>query len=73
MDSGSCPGSRESALNGELAFGTIDTFLYGVSLQASHKTDATNASRTSFDIRKQLTGTLSSLELFNAFSSLLLM
>ncbi|PID43129.1 MAG: glycerol kinase [Proteobacteria bacterium] len=49
------PGARESAENGELAFGTIDTFLlWRLTGGASHKTDATNASRTSlFDIKSQ--------------------
>lgn len=66
------PGSRESALNGELAFGTIDTFLlWRLTAGASHKTDATNASRTSlFDIRKQCWDP-ELLELFNVPSSLL--
>ncbi len=49
------PGARESAENGELAFGTVDSFLlWRLTNGRSHKTDATNASRTSlFDIRTQ--------------------
>ncbi|MFT7560973.1 MAG: glycerol kinase [Flavobacteriales bacterium] len=41
------PGARERAENGELCFGTVDTFLlYRLSGGQAHKTDATNASRT---------------------------
>ena len=41
-------GARARAENGELAFGTIDTFLiWRLTGGASHVTDATNASRTS--------------------------
>jgi len=41
-------GARARAENGELAFGTIDTFLiWRLTDGASHVTDATNASRTS--------------------------
>ena len=41
-------GARARAENGELAFGTIDTFLiWRLTSGASHVTDATNASRTS--------------------------
>ncbi len=40
-------GARERAERGELAFGTIDTFLlWRLTGGKSHKTDATNASRT---------------------------
>jgi len=40
-------GARERAENGELAFGTVDSFiLWKLTQGASHKTDATNASRT---------------------------
>jgi len=48
-------GAREQAENGELLFGTVDTFLiWRLTNGASHKTDATNASRTMlFDINKQ--------------------
>jgi glycerol kinase len=41
------PGARKRAENGELAFGTIDTFLiWKLTNGARHVTDATNASRT---------------------------
>lgn len=42
------PGARERAEKGELAFGTIDSFLvWRLTGGQSHTTDATNASRTS--------------------------
>ena len=42
------PGARERAERGELAFGTVDTFLlWRLTNGAVHATDATNASRTS--------------------------
>ena len=46
-------GARDRAERGELAFGTIDSFLlYRLTGGAAHATDVTNASRTSlFDIR----------------------
>jgi glycerol kinase len=46
-------GAREAAIRGELAFGTVDSFLiWRLTGGASHVTDATNASRTSlFDLR----------------------
>ena len=45
---GNVDGARARAENGELAFGTIDTFLiWRLTDGASHVTDATNASRTS--------------------------
>ena len=49
------PGVRERALKGELAFGTIDTFLlWRFSRGKVHATDATNASRTMlFNIHTQ--------------------
>ncbi len=49
------PGARERAERGELAFGTIDSFLlWRLTGGASHCTDATNASRTLlFDIHRQ--------------------
>ena len=49
------PGARERAENGELAVGTIDTFLlWRLTEGRSHKTDVTNASRTLlFDIVEQ--------------------
>ncbi|WDE05895.1 glycerol kinase GlpK [Thalassomonas viridans] len=48
-------GARERAEQGELAFGTIDTFLlWRLTGGKSHKTDATNASRTlMFNIHTQ--------------------
>ncbi len=48
-------GARQRAENGELAFGTIDTFiLWRLTGGAVHATDATNASRTLlFDIHEQ--------------------
>jgi glycerol kinase len=50
----STPGARESANRGELAFGTVDSFLLARLTEGRvHVTDATNASRTSlFDIRR---------------------
>ena len=47
------PGARERAERGELAFGTVDTFLvWRLTQGKAHVTDATNASRTLlFDIR----------------------
>ncbi len=49
------PGARARAERGELAFGTIDSFLlWRLTGGRSHRTDATNASRTLlFDIRAQ--------------------
>ena len=46
------PGARERAERGELAFGTVDTFLlWRLTTGAVHATDATNASRTAlYDI-----------------------
>ncbi|MBU3020612.1 glycerol kinase GlpK [Aestuariibacter sp. A3R04] len=48
-------GAREKAEAGQLLFGTVDTFLiWRLSGGKSHKTDATNASRTMlFDIHNQ--------------------
>lgn len=48
-------GARQRAESGELAFGTVDTFLlWRLTGGKSHMTDATNASRTSvFNIRDQ--------------------
>lgn len=48
-------GARERAANNELAFGTVDSFLiYRLTNGRSHKTDATNASRTNlFNIHTQ--------------------
>jgi glycerol kinase len=49
------PGARARAERGELAFGTIDSFLlWRLTAGAVHATDVTNASRTMlFDIRDQ--------------------
>ncbi len=49
------PGARNAAAHGELAFGTIDSFLlWRLTEGAVHATDATNASRTMlFDIHRQ--------------------
>jgi len=46
------PGARERAQRGELAFGTVDSFLlWRLTAGAVHATDATNASRTAlYDI-----------------------
>jgi glycerol kinase len=48
------PGARERALRGELAFGTIDSWLiFQLTGGAAHVTDASNSSRTLlFDIRR---------------------
>jgi glycerol kinase len=49
------PGARERAARGELAFGTVDSFLlWRITGGAVHATDVTNAGRTMlFDIREQ--------------------
>jgi glycerol kinase len=49
------PGARDRAERGQLACGTVDSFLlWRLTGGAVHATDATNASRTSlFDIRRQ--------------------
>jgi len=49
------PGAREQAQRGELAFGTVDTFLlWRLTAGRSHHTDASNASRTLlFNIHEQ--------------------
>lgn len=48
------PGARERALKGELAFGTVDTWLiYQLTGKKVHATDPSNASRTMlFDLKK---------------------
>ncbi len=48
------PGARQRAAKGELAAGTVDSFLiWRMNLGGRHQTDATNASRTSlYDIRR---------------------
>ncbi|HJL61974.1 MAG TPA: glycerol kinase GlpK [Pseudomonadales bacterium] len=49
------PGARDRANRDELAFGTVDSFLlWRLTDGAAHKTDATNAARTSlFNIHRQ--------------------
>ncbi|MFQ5773982.1 MAG: glycerol kinase GlpK [Kiloniellaceae bacterium] len=49
------PGAREKARRGELAFGTVDSFLlWRLTGGRAHATDATNAARTMlFDITRQ--------------------
>lgn len=66
------PGARQRAEAGELAFGTIDSWLiYKLSGGAVHATDATNASRTMlFNIREQCWDP-KLLELFSVPASLL--
>ncbi|MEE2525779.1 glycerol kinase GlpK [Hyphobacterium sp. HN65] len=45
-------GARERAASGELAFGTVDTFLLWRLTGGEHRTDASNASRTSlYDLK----------------------
>jgi glycerol kinase len=47
MDPRHVPGARERAERGELAFGTVDSFLiWNLTGGKVHATDATNASRT---------------------------
>ncbi len=66
------PGAREQAERGELAFGTVDTFLlWRLTGGRSHRTDATNASRTLlFNIHDQCWDK-ELLELFDVPASLL--
>lgn len=66
------PGARARAEKGELAFGTIDTFLlWRLTGGKSHKTDATNASRTLlFNIHTQQWDE-DLLQLFNVPAALL--
>ena len=65
-------GAQEKAENGELAFGTVDSFLlWHLTGQKVHKTDATNASRTMiFNIHEQ-TWDQKLLELFNIPAAML--
>ncbi len=65
-------GARDAAAAGNLAFGTIDSFLiWRLTGGATHATDATNASRTSlFNIEKQCWDN-DLLKLFNVPSSIL--
>ena len=66
------PGVRERAERGELAFGTVDTYLlWKLTGGREHRTDATNASRTlMFNIHNQ-TWDQELLELFGIPQSLL--
>ena len=66
------PGAQERAERGELAFGTVDSYLiWHLTCGAVHRTDATNASRTLiFNIHKQEWDS-ELLELFNIPASLL--
>lgn len=65
-------GARERAANGELAFGTVDSFLiWRLTGGRNHATDATNASRTNlFNIHSQEWDD-ELLELFNVPASIL--
>lgn len=65
-------GAREKAVNGELAFGTVDTFLlWHLTGGKVHRTDATNASRTMlFNIHDQSWDT-ELLDLFSIPASIL--
>ncbi len=66
------PGARARAARGELAFGTIDTFLlWRLTEGAVHATDATNAARTMlFDIKRH-TWDQDLLELFGVPAAIL--
>lgn len=66
------PGARQRAENGELAFGTVDSFLlWRLTGGKVHRTDATNASRTLlFNIHSQQWDT-ELLDLFDIPESLL--
>jgi glycerol kinase len=68
----SVPGAREKANRGELAFGTVDTYLlWKLTGGKEHKTEATNASRTMiFNIHTQQWDQ-ELLELFDIPASLL--
>lgn len=66
------PGARARAEKGELAFGTIDSFLiFKLTGGKVHATDVTNASRTLLLNLKTLTWDDSLLQLFNIPNSLL--
>src|SRR5919112_654581 len=59
------PGARQSAENGTLAFGTVDSWLvWNLTAGAVHATDVTNASRTMLFNIHTLTWDRSLLELF---------
>ena len=54
------PGAREKAENGELMFGTMDSWIvWKLTGQERHITDATNASRTLLCDIENLNGTMS--------------
>ncbi|HEY1961586.1 MAG TPA: glycerol kinase GlpK [Rhizomicrobium sp.] len=60
------PGSRERAAKGEVAFGTVDSWLiYKLTGGRVHATDVTNASRTMLLDLKSLTWSDEMLRLFN--------
>ena len=65
-------GARQKAINGELRFGTVDTYLlWQLSDGAIHKTDVTNASRTNlFNIHSKVWDQ-ELLDIFNIPSSML--
>lgn len=66
------PKAREKADRGDLAFGTIDTFLmHRMSMGAIHKTDVTNASRTQLMNLETLAWDSELLELFGVPESTL--
>ena len=59
-------GARIKAKNGDLCFGTIETFLiWNLTEEKNHKTDATNASRTMLMNLETLAWDQSLLEIFN--------
>ncbi|MBO9490404.1 glycerol kinase GlpK [Endozoicomonas sp. G2_1] len=65
-------GARERAQRGELAFGTVDSFLlWKLTGGRSHKTDATNASRTMLYNIHQNSWDQSLLELFDVPENML--
>ena len=65
-------GARERAQQGELAFGTVDSFLlWKLTGGRSHKTDATNASRTMLYNIHQNSWDQSLLELFDVPENML--
>ena len=64
--------ARKKAENGELCFGTIETYLiWNLTEEKNHKTDATNASRTMLMNLETLDWDDSLLEIFNIPKSIL--
>ncbi len=64
--------ARKMAENGELCFGTIETYLvWNLTKEKKHKTDATNASRTMLMNLETLEWDNSLLEIFNIPKSIL--